>query len=145
VLYARVLARIKNREILRQKFSKDISINPAVISHSSADAKFINEILSIIEINLDNSEFSGEQLAGEYGVSRIYLNRKIKALTDETTNQFFLNIRLKHAAEMLKYGKMTISEVTWAVGYNDLRTFRNRFKDKFGVSPSEFQKSHQEL
>lgn len=144
VLHARVISLIKNRELLRQKFSKDISINPAVISHSEADSRFLNKILAIIEENLANSDFSVEQLAEQYGVSRIYLNRKIKALTDETSNQFILNIRLKHAAEMLKNGTMTVSEVTWAVGYNDLRTFRNRFKDKFGVSPSEFLKSYQE-
>ena len=70
----------------------------------------------------------------------VYLNRKIKALTNETSNQFLRNIRLKHAAELLKQNVLTVAEVTWRVGYNDLRTFRSRFKEVYGVSPSEYAK-----
>lgn len=141
VLNARVISLIKIRESLRQKFQKEIEINPNIIANSPADTKFLDKILSLIEESLSDSEFSVEKLAEQYGVSRIYLNRKIKALTGETSNQFLRNIRLKHAAELLKQNVLTVSEVTWEVGYNDLRTFRTRFKEKFGLSPSEYAKN----
>lgn len=141
VLSARVVSLIKTRESLRRKFQKEIQINPNIIANSPADAKFLDKILALIEEHLSDSEFSVEKLAELYGVSRIYLNRKIKALTGETSNQFLRNIRLKHAAELLKQNVLTVSEVTWEVGYNDLRTFRTRFKEKFGVSPSEYAKN----
>jgi len=140
VLKARVKSLMDNREKMRLRFQKDIEINPEIISNTPADAKFLEKILARIEENLSESEYSVEQLADDYGVSRIYLNRKIKALTGETTNQFMRNIRLKHAAELLKQNKLNISEVTWKVGYNDLRTFRKRFKEKFGMSPSDYAK-----
>ncbi|WP_430934202.1 hybrid sensor histidine kinase/response regulator [Saccharicrinis sp. 156] len=138
VLKASILSILKNREQLRNKFQKEIEISPNLIANNSTDSKFMDKILAIIEEHLSDSEFTVEKMAEKYGVSRIYLNRKIKALTGETSNQFIRNIRLKHAAELLKQGEMNVSEVTWMVGYNDLKTFRTRFKEKFGVSPSEF-------
>jgi DNA-binding response OmpR family regulator len=142
VLKARVNSLVKNRDQLKARFQKEIEINPKIISNTPADAKFLDKILSFIEKNLPESEYSVEQLAKDYGVSRIYLNRKIKALTGETTIEFMRNIKLKHAAELLKQNKLNVSEVAWEVGYNDIRTFRKRFKEKFELSPSEFAKQH---
>jgi signal transduction histidine kinase/ligand-binding sensor domain-containing protein/DNA-binding response OmpR family regulator len=142
VLKARVNSLVKNREQLRARFQKEIEINPKIISNTPADSKFLDKILELIETNLSESEYSVEQLAEDYGVSRIYLNRKIKALTGETTNEFMRNIKLKHAAELLKQNKLNISEVAWDVGYNDIRTFRKRFKEKFEMSPSEFARQY---
>jgi DNA-binding response OmpR family regulator len=144
LLRAQVVSLLVNRENLRSRFQKEIEINPMIISNSPVDAKFLDRILEIIEENLSDSEFSVEKLAAAYGVSRIYLNRKIKALTGETSNQFLRNIRLKHAAELLKQNVLTVSEITWHVGYNDLRTFRTRFKDKFGMSPSDYARNLKE-
>ncbi|WP_075602390.1 two-component regulator propeller domain-containing protein [Saccharicrinis aurantiacus] len=138
VLLASINSILQNRAQLRKKFQKEIEINPTIIANNSTDTKFIDKILAIIEENLSDSSFTVEKLAETYGVSRIYLNRKIKALTGETSNQFIRNIRLKHAAELLKQGNMNVSEVTWMVGYNDLKTFRVRFKEKFNISPSDY-------
>jgi signal transduction histidine kinase/CheY-like chemotaxis protein len=142
VLKARVNSLVKNREQLRARFQKEIEINPKIISNTPADSKFLDKILAFIEANLSEAEYSVEQLAADYGVSRIYLNRKIKALTGETTIEFMRNIKLKHAAELLKQNKLNISEVAWDVGYNDIRTFRKRFKEKFEMSPSEFARQY---
>ncbi len=139
-LYANVISTIKNRERLRVIFQKEIEINPMVISNSPADVKFMEKILALTEKNLSNPEFNVDKLAETYGVSRIHLNRKIKALTGETPIQFLRNIKLKHAAELLKQNSLNVSEVAWEVGYSDVGTFRKRFKEKFGVSPSEFEK-----
>lgn len=144
VLKARVNSLVKNREQLRSRFQKEIEINPKIISNTPADSKFLDKILEFIEQNLSNSEYSVEQLAEDYGVSRIYLNRKIKALTGETTIEFMRNIKLKHAAELFKQNTLNVSEVAWEVGYNDIRTFRKRFKEKFEMSPSEFAKQFKE-
>lgn len=142
VLKASVLSLIKNREQLKKRFQKEIEINPDIISNTPADAKFLDKILALIKNNMSESDYSVEQLASDYGVSRIYLNRKLKALTGETTIEFIRNIKLKYAAELLKQNKLTISEVAWEIGYNDIRTFRKRFKEKFEITPSEFAKQY---
>ncbi|WP_044211745.1 hybrid sensor histidine kinase/response regulator transcription factor [Flammeovirga sp. OC4] len=138
VLYSMAFSILKNRERLIEKFDREIKINPSLISKTAPDVEFINKILSIIENNLDDTSFNVDRLSIEYGLSRNHLNKKIKALTGETTVAFIRNIRLKHAAELFQNGNTNISEVTWKVGYSDLGTFRKRFKEKFGVSPSEF-------
>lgn len=140
VLLANVASLIASRALLRARYLKEIEIHPEIIGNTPADTKFMDKIMSIIESELANSDFTVEDLADRYGVSRVYLNRKIKALTNETSNQFLRNIRLKHAAELLKQNVLTVAEVTWRVGYNDLRTFRSRFKEVYGVSPSEYAK-----
>jgi AraC-like DNA-binding protein len=68
----------------------------------------------------------------------MHFYRKVKALTGQTAVEFIRTIRLKRAAQMLKQNQLTVSEITYAVGFNDLQYFRNRFKKYFGVSPSEY-------
>ena len=64
--------------------------------------------------------------------------RKIKTLTGQTAVEVIRNIRLKRAAQLLKQQKLTVAEVTYHVGFNDLQYFRTCFKKQFGVSPSEY-------
>lgn len=142
VLVARVNSLVKIREQLKNRFQKEIQINPNIISNTPADSKFMDIILGFIEKNLSEPGYNVEQLSVDYGVSRIYLNKKIKALTGETSSEFIRNIKLKHAAEFLKQNKLNVSEVAWEVGYSDIRTFRKRFKEKFDLSPSDFAKQY---
>ncbi len=129
---------LNNRELLKRRFYQESIISPESIARTPADQKFISKIISIVKDNINNSELSVEHIAGEYGVSRTYLNRKIKAITGETSTQFIRNIRLKYAAKLLLQKSMTVSEVAWAVGYNDVNTFRSRFKEMFGVLPTTY-------
>lgn len=140
VLYSNALSIIQNRERLRGTYVKEIEINPMLLSNSPTDVSFIDKILMLIEENLSDAEFNVDKMAEAYGLSRNHLNRKIKALTGETTINFLRDIRLKHAAALLVNGKYNVSEVTWRVGYSDLGSFRKRFKDRFGVSPSDYAK-----
>lgn len=138
VLKSKIQTILHNREILKQRFHRQSIINPEDIAHSPADLKCLSQIIAIIKKNMSNSELSMELIATEYGVSRTYLNRKIKALTGETSSQFLRNIRLKYAAKLLLQKSMNVSEVAWEVGYNDVKTFRTRFKEMFGVSPTNY-------
>ena len=140
VLRHRINAIIKNRDKLKGQFQKEIKINPMIISNTDADVKFMETILGLIEENISDQEFNVEKLAKAYGVSRVYLSKKIKALTGESTIQFQRSVRLKHAAIFLTQDTLTVSEVAWEVGYNDLNTFRQRFKERFHHSPSEYRK-----
>lgn len=129
---------VENRKLTIQRFNQNVIVNVDELSDSTADKKFLQEILAIIKRNMDNSELTIEHIANEYGVSRVYLNRKIKALTNLTSNQFLRDVRLKKAARLLKNNDLNINEIAWQVGYNDIRTFRTRFKEMFGVTPSTY-------
>jgi AraC-like DNA-binding protein len=62
----------------------------------------------------------------------------LRGLTDQTVHEFIRNIRLKKATQMLEQKKMTITEIAYAVGFNDLTYFARCFKKQYGKSPSEY-------
>jgi len=72
------------------------------------------------------------------GVSRRQLFRKLKALIDTTPKALIRSVRLKRAAQLLKESKMTITEITFAVGFLDVKHFRALFREEFGLLPSEY-------
>ncbi len=138
VLKGNIKTILNNRALLQAKFRKQSIIAPEIIAQTQSDLKYLSEIIEIVKRNMSNSELSIEVIANEYGVSRTYLNRKIKAITGETCSQFVRNIRLKYAAKLIMQKQLNVSEVAWEVGYNDINTFRSRFKDMYGVLPSNY-------
>ena len=92
---------------------------------------------------MSNSEYGVEDLGKDTGMSRMQLYRKLKALTNQSANEFIRTIRLKRAAQLLEQQELTIAEVTYEVGFSDLPYFRSCFKKQFGVNPSEFIKKKQ--
>jgi len=131
---------IRSREILRERFteSKKLILEPKEISITSLDEKFLKNVLQIIEKNMADSEFRVETLGKELDMDQLAVYRKIKALTGQTAVEFIRTMRLKRAAQLLKQQKLTVAEVTYNVGFNDLQYFRTCFKKQFGASPSEY-------
>ena len=87
---------------------------------------------------MSNAEYSVEELGLDVGMSRMQLYRKLKALTGQSANEFIRTIRLKRAAQLLEQNQLTIAEITYEVGFNDLQYFRECFKKLFGVTPSDY-------
>ena len=73
---------------------------------------FLKRITTIIEDNLSDERFGVSELAGEIGMSRSNLLRKIKKSSDLSVSQFIRQVRLKNAMEMLSQHSTTISEVS---------------------------------
>jgi AraC-like DNA-binding protein len=92
----------------------------------------------VIEKNIGDCDFRVESLGKELEMDQMAVYRKIKALTGQTAVEFIRIIRLKRAAQLLKQQKLTVAEVTYNVGFNDLQYFRTCFKKQFGMSPSEY-------
>ncbi|MFR9499762.1 MAG: two-component regulator propeller domain-containing protein [Rikenellaceae bacterium] len=144
LLKERIRAILSNRESLQTKFQKEIKINPMIIANSEVDVIFMDKVLKLIEDNLSDPDYNIEKIAQDYGVSRSFLTRKIKAITGESALKFQRSIRLKHAAQHLTHSNLTISEIAWKIGYNDIDTFRNRFKEQFGSNPSEYRQQNKQ-
>lgn len=98
---------------------------------------FINKITKIIEENISNEQFGVSELAQEVGMSRSNLLRKVKKLTDLSVSQFVRQVRLKGAMEMLKQTSLTVSEVSYKVGFNSTSYFIKCFHDHYGYPPGE--------
>jgi len=80
-----------------------------------------------------------EPLAQILNVSPFYLSKLFKEETGETFINYLTSMRLEKAKKMLKDGSMIIKEITADVGYNDQNYFSKLFKQRFGVSPTEYR------
>ena len=113
-------------------------LEPANVEIEDIDEKFIQRVLKIVEQHMADSQFNAEVLSKEIGMSRMQLYRKIRGLTNLTVHEFIRTIRLKRATELLKEKRMTITEVAYEVGFNDLTYFARCFRKQYQKSPSEF-------
>jgi signal transduction histidine kinase/DNA-binding response OmpR family regulator/ligand-binding sensor domain-containing protein len=107
------------------------------------DNQFIQKLIKTIEDNLENGDYTLDNLSKDLLISKINLNRKIKALTGLTPNQYIRKFKLNAAAKYLEKSKYSIAEITYKVGFNDLKYFREIFKEEFGSTPSEFREDYQ--
>ena len=72
-------------------------------------------------------------------MSRSTLNRKLKALTNQTINQFIQSARLNRAVDLIRQQSGTIAEIGFQTGFRSTAYFVKCFKDKFGVTPGKFE------
>lgn len=140
VLESHIAGVLKNRETLKQKFKKSIEIIPSEVTSTSADERFLNQLLTIVEDNISKDEFTVVQLSEAYGMNQVHINKKLKSLTGYTANAFIRSVRLKRACQLLKTGRYSVAEVTYEVGFSDLKYFRSCFKKEFKINPSEYVK-----
>ncbi len=133
---------LQNREAMAAKFRSKLSIEPSEIVTTASDEKFLLRVIRIVEDNMSNSEFIVDDICSKIGLNQSILNKKLKSLTNLTANMFIRSIRLKRAAQLLKLNRYTVADVTYEVGFNDLRYFRECFKKEFGVFPSQYKTMH---
>lgn len=138
VLKATVQQLLAERSKLRERFSKELVLRPMDVVLNSADEKFLDKLQTIIDGKLQNPDFSAEEFADTVGMSRMQLHRKLKSLTGFSATEFIRKERLKMAATLLKNKSLNVSEVAFAVGFNDADYFTKCFKEEFGVTPSRF-------
>jgi signal transduction histidine kinase/DNA-binding response OmpR family regulator len=129
---------IETRKKLREKFTGKIAIKPKEISVQSVDDRFLQKVISIAEENIGNSQFSVEKFSMEAGMSVAQLYRKLNALTGYTPNDFIRHMRLQRAADLFQQKVGNVADVAYQVGFNNLSYFAKCFKEKFGMSPSQF-------
>lgn len=137
--------RIEQRQILRERFSKEITLQPKDITITSADEQFLQQALDIVEQHMGDFNFNVQMLREEMGVGRMQLQRKIKALTNQSPVEFIRVLRLKRAAQLISQRKDNVSQIAYEVGFNNLSYFAKCFKEHFGQSPSEYTSQKVEI
>ncbi|MBD0831636.1 hybrid sensor histidine kinase/response regulator transcription factor [Aestuariibaculum sediminum] len=139
ILKLRVENILASRKNLIDKFKKDVILQPKEITVTSADELFLKKAIDLVEENMTNTEFTIQDFIEGMGMSRSVLYRKLKALTDQSTSEFIRTIKLKRAAQLIEQTQMTISEIAFDLGFNDLKNFRSSFQKLFDKLPSEFR------
>ncbi|TRZ43703.1 helix-turn-helix domain-containing protein [Robertkochia solimangrovi] len=111
----------------------------AVAGDQSQNAIFLQKLKMIILENLENEDFSVEELAELIGLSRSQLHRKLKSQRGLSISQFIREVRLEEALKMLKKDVATTSEIAYRCGFNSPSYFHKCFHKYFGYTPGEIK------
>ena len=130
---------LNTRAAISKQFNSDLNALPNAGSYTDIDKNFMTRCIKIIQENLNNSLFSVEILASELAFSRSNLYRKVISLTTYTPSELIRNIRMQHAARLLKTTPIRVNEVALEVGYDSTVKFSQAFKKHHGVLPSQMK------
>jgi DNA-binding response OmpR family regulator len=142
LLVTRIQNLIDSRERLREHFRKKVICEPSDVTLTSVDEQFLKRAVEIVEENISDPQFNVPKLIAELGTSRSALYRKLRALVDQSANEFIRSIRLKRAAQLLVQNQLTVSEISYRVGFNDPQYFSKSFKKEFNMTPTNYAYSN---
>lgn len=125
------------RKDLRNKYSQiELLAEPKL---EPVEYSFLNRINDVIDQNIDNEQFSVEELADQLFISRMQLHRKLKAITDKSASHYIRAFRLIKAKPLLHDLSRSISEIAFEVGFSDPNYFSKSFLKEFGINPSDYR------
>lgn len=138
LLEIRIRNLIDQRKKLMERFGKIITLQPTNIKVNKADDNFLMKAMDIIERNMENPSFDVDLFTREIGISRTLLYRKVRALTNQSINDFIRSVRLKRAAQLLQSGTYNVTEAALQSGFTNQSYFSKCFEQQFGELPSKY-------
>lgn len=139
-LQALIQSQLKNREKVRALLGRNTQTD-AIANDvlSPQDNAFMTELYSLMENELSNPELDISHMTELLKISRTKFYYKVKGLTGENPSSFFKTYKLNRAAELIKEGKYSISEIADMTGFSTHSYFSKAFKKQFGIAPSEYK------
>jgi len=141
---ARIANLIQQRKQLQEIYRTNL-ISPqqqplsVPLNINSQDEELMKKTLQLIEENMENFDFSVDDLVLQIGMSRTVFFKKIKTLTGLAPIEFIRDIKMKHAADLLLSGKYMVKEIAYLVGISDTKYFTKCFKNKYGLTPVQYK------
>ena len=139
----KIIRLLEQRAQLRKRFMQTMKIGgiPVIDPDAeiqTADKIFMENFVSVLASNYDDSEISIEKISGKIGVSRVHLYRKVKDISGFSPVDYLRNFRLGKAVDLLNQRRYTISEIAYQTGFSSPAYFSKCFRDVFNMTPSEF-------
>ncbi len=103
-------------------------------------SSFIDQARDLVLENLSNEQFGVSELAGAMHMSRSNLLRKVKKATGLSASQFIRQVRLQEAMTLLRETQLTVSEISYNVGFGSTSYFIKCFREQYGYPPGEASK-----
>jgi len=130
---------VEIRKKLHERYSSPDNFPPIPENGYKIEDVFMGKVKQVLESNLDDDEFSINQLCRELAISHTQLYRKFKSVSNKTIAEYFKSIRLNKAKSLLSSTSMNVTEVAFASGFKNLSYFSREFTHQFGKSPKEFR------
>ncbi|MBX2990572.1 MAG: helix-turn-helix transcriptional regulator [Bacteroidetes bacterium] len=87
-------------------------------------------------MRLKYSEYISQEIGKDYHS----LSTLFSSVENITIEQYIILLRIERAKELLKYGELTLSEISYKLGYSSVQHLSNQFKKVTGMTPSKFKK-----
>lgn len=145
LLKIRIHNMVENRKKAKLAYLNNFAIEIPTPKAKTLDNSFLNRAYDWVKKNMNNPDLSIEEFGKQLNLSRTQLFRKIKALTGMSPSLFVSTLRLKYAAELLSESSLTISEISWQVGFNNLSYFTSSFKKLYNATPTEYRQQNQKI
>jgi ligand-binding sensor domain-containing protein/signal transduction histidine kinase/DNA-binding response OmpR family regulator len=140
-LFGQISNMLKNRRLIKEAFLNNPTTESFSIVNNKIDEKFLEKVNEIIYKHIADETFSINQLAGMLYMSRSTLQRKIKAISNLTPNDYINLVRLKEAAKLLQSDEHRVNEICYLVGFNSPSYFTKCFQQQFGIKPKDYVKN----
>jgi transcriptional regulator GlxA family with amidase domain len=105
---------------------------------SASDGEFLGRFREIVAQHHSDGGFTTQVAAASVSMSRMHLNRKLQALTGQSTHEFIRTMRLEAARNLLPM-PLSVESIAEAVGFKSSSHFAKVFKERFGVRPSTYR------
>lgn len=104
----------------------------------------MKRVLTHIRYNYEN-KLSIEEIAGVAGMNPQYFCRYFKKITGKTVTNYLNDFRIRQAERALLLSDEKIIEIAGKCGYDNMGYFIKRFRQNFGMTPSEYRKSKKSI
>lgn len=138
VLVAQIKTMLHNRKLMIEAFKSNDNLSTEEMQISQLDKEFLETAISVVEQNMENSEFGNDDFAMKMNMSPSTLYRRLKSITGMSGNEFIRNVRIKKACMLLRNPDLQVSEIAYMVGFTDPKYFGVVFKKEKGVSPTKY-------
>jgi len=142
IVKARVKSLLENRNNTRKYLLNKVRFEPVIrVNSNDIEIGFIEKAITLVEENIQNTNFGIEKMTDHFCMSQSTLYRKVKSLTGLSLTGFIRSIRLKQAALLISTTNTKLSYICYEVGFNDYKYFRTSFKQQFNCLPSKYKNS----
>ena len=111
------------------------------MANTPMQQKFEDELLNEIILYINENIYSPlyvEDLCERFAISRSSLQSLFRNYVYTAPKEYISNLKLEKSKVLIKESKYTISEIAYILGFSSIHYFSRRFKQKFGMSPSDY-------
>lgn len=124
--------------VLQERLRERLRVEAATESTDPAEARseVEQEARRVIREHLGEPDFDVSALASEMAMSRSSLYRAFDDETDTTPSAHITEVRMERARLLLRNDEGTVTQVAYAVGFDQLSSFSRAFREYAGHPPS---------
>ena len=141
IIEAQISRLIKNRQLIREKYRTHNFMVEVSASNLTRDDEFIVELRKLLENNLSEPDFNVKKLSSDLNISTTHLYRKLKTLTGLSPVEFIRTFKLQKACELLSGSNLSIKEIGFSLGFNNMSYFVKCFREQFAITPSAYRQN----